>query len=159
MFKTRKGFLLLYATIWALVLISPYFRYMQDISPNGWTRMIGDWTNLFLLLLLFLINLFVLVPRLLFNDKRSQYFVIVTSMIFVVAIISLFVHPVGPPHQPGMGIPPPELQPARPYDLQSLLGTILNNLITALLIIGSSTALELEYKWRSEQKLRKDAEK
>ena len=121
--------------------------------------MIGDWTNLFLLLLLFLINLFVLVPRLLFNDKRSQYFIIVGSMIFAVAVVGLIIHPVGPPQPPGMGIAPIDIQPAQPYDLKSLLGTILNNLITALLIIGSSTAIELEYKWRSEQKLRKDAEK
>lgn len=159
MFKTRKGFLLLYTIIWVLVLISPYLRYMQDISANGRERMIGDWTNLFLLLLLFLINLFVLVPRLLFNDKRSQYFVIVATLIFAVAFISLVIHPIGPPQPRGMGNPPGEIQTARPFDLQSLLGAILNNLITALLIIGSSTAIELEYKWRSEQKLRKDAEK
>lgn len=159
MFKTRKAFLLLYAIIWALVLISPYFRYMQDFSPNGWNRMIGDWTSLFLLLLLFLINLFALVPRLLFNDKRSQYFVIVGAMLIAVAVISLFIHPVGPPQPPGMGNPPGEIRPERPFELLPLLGTILNNLITALLIIGSSTALELEYKWRSEQKLRKDEEK
>ncbi len=159
MFKTRKGFLLLYAIIWLLVLISPYLRYMQDVSANGWSRMIGDWTNLFLLLLLFLINLFVLVPRLLFNDKRSQYFVLVTAMIIAVAFIGLILHPTGPPQPPGMRIPPPDIQPGRPFDLQSMLGTILNNLITAILIIGSSTAIELEYKWRNEQKLRKDAEK
>jgi sensor histidine kinase YesM len=132
---------------------------MQEIGANGWNRMIGDWTNLFLLLLLFLINLFVLVPRLLFNDKRSQYFVIVSVMIFAVALISLFIHPIGPPQHPGMGIPPQDIQSVRPLNLQSLLGTILNNLITAFLIIGSSTALELEYKWRNEQKLRRDEER
>jgi sensor histidine kinase YesM len=159
MFKTKKAFLLLYAIIWILVLISPYLRYMQDISPNGWNRMIGDWTNLALLLLLFLINLFVLVPRLLINDKRSQYFFIVTAMIFALAVISLFIHPIGPPQNPGMRIPPPEIQLDKTYNLVPLLGTILNNVISALLIIGSSTAIELEYKWRSEQKLRKDVEK
>ncbi|MEI6750318.1 MAG: histidine kinase [Bacteroidota bacterium] len=159
MFKTKKAFLLLYAIIWVLVLISPYFRYMQDSSPNGWNRMIGDLTNLFLLLLLFLINLLVLVPRLLLNDKRSQYFVIVTAMIFAVAVVSFIVHPTGPPQPPGMGIPSPGIQSDKTYNLLPFLGTILNNLITAFLIIGSSTALELEYKWRTEQKLRKDAEK
>jgi hypothetical protein len=159
MFKSRKGFLLLYAIIWVFVLISPYFRFMQDIGPNGWNRMIGDWTNLFLLLLLFLINLFVLVPRLLFNDKRSQYFFIVTVMICAVTVISLIIHPIGPPQPSGMGMPPPESQSDNTYNLLPFLGTILNNLISALLIIGSSTAFELEYKWRSEQQLRKDAEK
>ncbi len=159
MFKTKKSFLLLYAVIWVLVLISPYFRYIQDISPNGWNRMIGDLTNLFLLLLLFLINLLVLVPRLLFNDKRSQYFSIVTAMIFAIAVVSFIIHPTGPPQPPGMGIPPPDIQSDQTHNLLPFLGTILNNLITAFLIIGSSTALELEYKWRSEQKLRKDVEK
>jgi len=161
MFKTRKWFLLLYAVIWVLVLISPYLRYIQDIGPNSWNRMIGDWTNLFLLLLAFLVNLFVLLPKLLFNNKRSQYLIIVIVMIFVVAIINLLIHPVsGPPPHSGMGISPVDIQAGRPStDLKSLLGVILNNLITALLIIGSSTALELEYKWLSEQKLRKDAEK
>ena len=144
MFKTRKAFLLLYAIIWVLVLLSPYFRYMQDISPNGWNRMIGDWTNLFLLLLLFLINLFVLLPRLLFNDKRTQYFVIVGALIFAVAVISLIIHPVGPPRSQGIGFSPEDMQRERPLDLLPLLGTILTNLIAALLIIGSSTALELE---------------
>jgi hypothetical protein len=161
MIKTRKWFLLLYAVIWVLVLISPYLRYIQDIGPNSWNRMIGDWTILFLLLLVFLINLFVLLPKLLLNNKRSQYLIIVIVMICAVAIISLLIRPVsGPPPHSGMGFPPPDIQTGRPpIDLQSLLGMLLNNLITALLIIGSSTALELEYKWVSEQKLRKDAEK
>ena len=159
MFKTRKGFLLLYAAIWILVLISPYLRYLQDISPNGMNRMIGDWTNLSLLFLVFLVNLFVLVPKFLFNNKRSQYALIVLVMISVVAVVNIFIHPVaGPPPHPGMGDHPSYL-PNPPSDLQSLLGSILNNLITALLIIGSSTALELEYKWMNEQKLRKESEK
>jgi hypothetical protein len=159
MFKTRKGFLLLYAAIWVLVLISPYLRYLQDISPNGWNRMVGDWTNLSLLLMVFLVNLFILVPKFLFNNKRSQYAIIVIVMISVVAVVNIILHPnMGPPPHPDMGNHPLYL-PNPPSDIQSLLGTILNNLITALLIIGSSTALELEYKWLNEQKLRKESEK
>ena len=160
MFKTRKVFLLLYTVIWVLVLISPYLRYMQDIGPNGWNRMIGDWTNLFLLLFVFLINLFVLVPRLLLNNKRTQYLIVVIVMIFIVAVTNIIIHPFpGPPPHPGTVVQPPDFQAERPFDLQSVLGSFLNNLVTALLIIGSSTALELEYKWVGEQKLRKDAEK
>ena len=160
MFKTRKAFLILYTVIWVLVLISPYLRYMQDISPNSWNRVIGDWTNLFLLLFVFLINLFVLVPRLLLRNKRTQYLIVVIAMIFIVAVTNLIIHPFsGPPPHPGTMVQPPDFQTERPFDLQSLLGSFLNNLITALLIIGSSTTLELEYKWVIEQKLRKDAEK
>jgi LytS/YehU family sensor histidine kinase len=57
--------------------------------------------------------------------------------------------------------------PDRPYDFNndapfkqfSLIGTVFNNLITSILIIGSSTAFELFYKWLTEEKLRKDIEK
>ena len=94
MFKTRKWFLLLYAAIWILVLISPYLRYLQDLGPNGRNRMIGDWTNLSLLFLVFLLNLFVLVPKFLFNNKRSQYAAIVIVMISVVAVVNLILHPI-----------------------------------------------------------------
>ena len=159
MFKSRKGFLLIYSIIWILVLISPYLRYLQDISPNGQNRMMGDWTNLSLLFLVFLVNLFVLVPKFLFNDKRSQYAIIVIVMISVVAIVNIILHPnMGLPQQQGLDNLPPNI-PGPPSDFQSLLGSILNNLITALLIIGSSTALELEYKWMVEQRLRKESEK
>ena len=160
MFKSRKGLLLLYVTIWLLVLISPYLRFMQDASANGLNRLIGDYTNLCLLLLVFLVNLFVLMPKLLFNNKRSQYAIIVVVMIILVAGVNVILHPpVMPPPHPGMELQPPEFRMDRPFDFQSLLGTILNNLITALLITGSTTAIELEYKWLNEQKLRKDAEK
>ena len=160
MFKTRKVFLLLYAIIWVLVLISPYLRYIQDIGPNSWNRMIGDWTNLGLLFFVFLVNLFILVPKLLLNGKRSQYAVIVIVMIVVAAVVNVILHPPNmPPPYPGMNIQPHEFQLDRPFGFIPVLGSVLNNLITALLIIGSSTALELEYKWLSEQKLRKDAEK
>ena len=160
MFKTRKVFLLLYAIIWVLVLISPYLRYIQDIGPNSWNRMIGDWTNLGFLFLLFLVNLLVLLPKLLLNGKRSQYAVIVIVIIVVGAVVNAILHPpMMPPSHPGMDIQPLGFQPDRPMGFIPVLGSVLNNLITALLIIGSSTALELEYKWLSEQKLRKDAEK
>ena len=122
--------------------------------------MIGDWTNLSLLFLVFLLNLFVLVPKFLFNNKRSQYTVIVIVMISVVAVVNITLHPVmGRPPHPEMVNPRPDFPQNPPMNLQSIMGAILNTLIAALLIIGSSTALELEYKWRSEQKLRKDAEK
>lgn len=160
MFKTKKWYLLLYAVLWILVLISPWLRYLQDISPNGRNRMIGDWTNLSMLFLVFLLNLFVLVPKFLLTNKRSQYTIIVIVMISVVALVNIPLHPgMGIPPHPEMGNPDQDYLKNPPFNLQSILGGILNNLIAALLIIGSSTALELEYKWRSEEKLRKDAEK
>ncbi len=125
MFKTRKVFLLLYAIIWVLVLISPYLRYIQDIGPNSWNRMIGDWTNLGFLFLLFLVNLLVLVPKLLLNGKRSQYAVILIVMIAVGAVVNAILHPpMMPPSHPGMDIQPLELQSHRLFGLIPFLGSV-----------------------------------
>ena len=148
----KNKFLLFYAIIWILVFLGPYLRSISDTDLNSWTRMIGDWANLFLLLAVFIVNLWILVPKLLFNNKRSQYAVIVIVMIILISAVDIFIHQGNaPPHNPTM-------RPENPFAIHAILGTIFNNLLTAILIIGSSTALELFAKWNSEQKIRKEIE-
>ncbi|MEI6753400.1 MAG: histidine kinase [Paludibacter sp.] len=151
--KTYKNkILLFYAIIWLLVFIAPFLRNMDNTDPAGLTKMIGDLTNLLLLFLVFLINLVILVPKLLFNNKRSQYAVIVIVMILTVSFIDIFIHQGNrPPGSPGM-------HPENLYAIHAILGAIFNNLLTAILIIGSSTAFELFAKWTSEQEIRKEIE-
>ena len=151
--KTNKNTIhLFYAFIWLMVFIGPYLRNMDNIDPNGWVRMIGDYTNLLLLLLVFIINLKVLVPKLLFNNKRTQYAVVVIVMILLVCAIDIIIH------QGNVPLKHPANQSGSPFAMHSILGTIFNNLLTAMLIIGSSTAFELFAKWNAELKIRKEVE-
>ena len=152
--KTYKNKLLLfYAIIWALVFMGPYLRSLDNTDPNGLNRMIGDWINLFLLFLVFVVNLWVLVPKLLFKDRQSHYFVVVIVMILAISGLDIVMHGGNAPqHNPAM-------QAANPFAIHSLLGGIFNNLLLSLLIIGSSTAMELFAKWTSEQEIRKEIEK
>ena len=151
--KTYKNkILLFYAIIWLFVFIGPYLKNMDYNDPNGWSRLIGDWTNLLILFLVFLINLVVLVPKLLFNNKRSQYAAIVIVMILFVSVIDIFIHQGNMPHDNHT------ILPENPFAIHSILGGIFNNLLTAILIIGSSTAFELFAKWTSEEKIRKEVE-
>ncbi len=151
--KTNKNTIhLFYAFIWLMVFIGPYLRNMDNIDPNGWVRMIGDYTNLLLLLLVFIINLKVLVPKLLFNNKRTQYAVVVIVMILLVCAIDIIIH------QGNVPLKHPANQSGSPFTMHSILGTIFNNLLTAMLIIGSSTAFELFAKWNAELKIRKEVE-
>jgi len=151
--KTNKNTIhLIYAIIWLLVFIGPYLRNMDNIDPNGWVRMIGDWTNLLLLLLVFISNLKVLVPKLLFNNKRTQYAVVVIVMILLVCAIDIIIH------QGNRPLGNQGMHPEHPFAFHSVLGAIFNNLLTAILIIGSSTAFELFAKWNAELKIRKEVE-
>ena len=151
--KTFKNkFLFFYAIIWILVFLGPFLRNMDNNDPNGLTRMIGDLTNLSILFLVFLINLGVLVPKLLFNNKRTQYAVIVIVMIILISAVDIIIHQGNAPsHNPTM-------RPQNPFAIHAILGAIFNNLLTAILIIGSSTAFELFAKWTAEQEIRKEIE-
>jgi sensor histidine kinase YesM len=148
----KNKFLLFYAIIWVLVFLGPYLRSIGDTDPNSWIRMIGDWTNLSLLFIVFLINLLVLVPKLLFKNKRTHYVLIVSALILIISVMDIIILQGNRPSgSPGM-------HPDQPFAIHAILGTIFNNLLTAILIIGSSTAFELFAKWNAEQKIRKEIE-
>ena len=151
--KTLKNkFLLFYAIIWILVFLGPYLRSIGDTDPTGWMRMIGDWAKLSLLFIVFLINLLVLVPKLLFKNKRTRYVLIVSALILTISVIDIIIHQGNGPNQSLV------IQNNNPFAMHSLIGAIFNNLVIAVLIIGSSTAFELFAKWNSEQKIRKEIE-
>jgi len=154
MFKTKKGFLILYSIIWALVFMAAYIRGMQDLSEMRWDTVFGDWAHLFFFFIVFLVNIYILVPKLLFNNKRTFYFISVAISILVVTFIDIVIHSL---------VFPTEIQGNFRQDSlftpHALLPTFFMNLITGILIIGTGTAFELQYKWLSEEKRRKDIEK
>jgi len=149
--SSKRRFRILFGIIWVLVFIAPFLRGMQDFDVMRWNRIIGDWIHLFFYFIVFLANFYFFVPKLLFNDRRTYYFSTVSIAILVVTILDILV--LGSlmpsePHQLGLSFAP-----------HSLLGNFFNNLITGILIIGTSTAFELEEKWLNAEKLRKDIEK
>lgn len=159
MFKINKKFYLLYFLIWALVFLGPYLKNMHNIDPFVMKRMIGEWTFLFILFLVFLINLFVLVPKFLFNEKRTKYIIMLSITIFAGIIMDVILHQWVVPIEIEIAPNPYVYNNKAPFEQFSLIGTFFNNLIISFLIIGSSTAFELFYKWLNEEKLRKDIEK
>jgi len=154
MLNKRNWFLILSCVIWALVFLGPYLRNINDMNEMARTRMIGEWVFLSIFFILFLVNIFLLVPRLLFNGKQSQYATIVVVILIIVTAIDIIIHQgLRPPNGPGIGNHVNDVRQG------SLLGTLLNNIITGILIIGTGTAFKLHEKWGNEEKLRKDAEK
>ena len=160
MFKTKKYIHLLYLLIWVLVFLGPFLKNMQHIDPLAMNRMMGEWIFLFIIFLVFLINLYVLVPKFLFNDKRLRYVLVLSVAIFAGIIADVILHQwVVPREIINISDRNYDYNNNTPFAQFSLIGTVFNNLIISFLIIGSSTAFELFYKWLNEEKIRKDLEK
>lgn len=156
----KKKFLFVYGIIWILVFSGPYLRNMHDLNAMNFSKIIGDWLNLALFFIVFVLNLYFLIPKLLIKNKRTKYVIVVSFIILLAAIIDIPLHQILTPNRPPAldGLQPPNVS-GNPFAQFSLIGTLFNNLITAILIIGSSTAIELGYRWLNEEKLRKDIEK
>lgn len=160
MLKTKRSIHLLYFLIWFLVFLGPYLKNLQHTDPLAMKRMVGEWIFLAVLLVVFLINLYILVPKLLFNNKRSKYGLILGITILAGIFVDVILHQLFVSHEIA-NIPDHlyDFNNEAPFAQFSLVGTVFNNLIVSVLIIGSSTAFELLYKWLDAEKIRKDLEK
>jgi hypothetical protein len=158
---SRKIEILIYVLIWALVFSVPYFSERGSGHLN-WNTMAGHWVNLSGYLIIFLVNVYFLVPRLLLKKRYLHYFI----SIFVLIIIGIAINMIARSAffsfaDPGINFSPDGL---RQPDLNSPnpkppFMAFADNLIICILIVGAGTTIKLMSKWLSEESLRKDAEK
>ncbi|MEI6886599.1 MAG: histidine kinase, partial [Bacteroidota bacterium] len=159
--SSRKIEVLLYVLIWALVFSVPYFSERGSGHPN-WNNMVGHWVNLSGFLIIFLANVYILVPRLLLKKRYLNYFVLIAVLILLVIAAKIIIHPAFLQNvDPGMNFSTDRL---RPPDLNAPESkppfmVFADNLIICILIVGAGTTIKLMGKWLSEERLRMDAEK
>jgi len=155
--NSRKIEILLYILIWALVFSVPYFSERSSGHIN-WNEVARNWTHMLGYLVVFLINVFVLVPRLLMKKRYLYYFVSVSALVlFIIAIPLLMqpgIQPYSGPTNDGLRTPGINTPMQKPP-----LMVFADNLIICILLLGAGTAISMMKKWLSEEKLRKDAEK
>jgi LytS/YehU family sensor histidine kinase len=128
------------------------------------------------MLIIFLINAYLLVPRFLFQKKYLAYIITGLLAILVIAGMSIFVQvfinppPMSmPPMNLGPGMPPMELGAGMPAPIgfkptnlpepRSLSMIFITNLILSLLVVGAGTAIKMVSQWLREESRREDAEK
>ena len=167
---------IVFTIVWLAIFSIPYLQ-QQSTNTIFWDKILTEWVKIGSLFLLFLINIVILVPRLLFTKKYLRYTLIAILMVIIVNFGSVSLlhyviapEPVSMPKMElGPGMPPMELgskmpppmgfraptQPLRP----SLALHFINNFLLALLVMGASIAFKMMSKWLSEENLRKDAEK
>jgi|APCry1669188910_1035180.scaffolds.fasta_scaffold00240_6 Histidine kinase/GHKL domain len=159
--NSRKIESLFYVLVWALVFSVPFFSERRSGQLN-WNNMAGHWVNLCGYLIVFLTNVYLLVPRLLLKKRYLNYFVLIMILILLVVAVNIIVHPVFSHNAgPGMnvshyGFSPPDLNSPNP---KPPFMVFFDTLIMCILTVGAGTTIKLMSKWLSEEKLRKDVEK
>ncbi|MEI6061800.1 MAG: histidine kinase [Bacteroidota bacterium] len=152
---------LLYLLVWTFVYSVPYFSERSSGHIN-WHGVIKNWNHVTGFLVVFLVNVYILVPRFLLKKRYTNYFVLVTTLLALVIAVNM-ISELGFPHHPGSVIEPyhdgsmlPALNaPMRKPPIMAFA----DNLIICILLVGAGTTIKLMSKWLNEEKLRKDAEK
>ena len=158
--NSRKIETVVFGVLWLLVFSVPFFS-AREFSTLQWDRIIREWVHLGAFLFIFLINIYFLVPRLLFRNKYLLY-CMGTIIVILLVVGPMQVSEAGFMPHPGTSIPASTIGPDAgvPYQQNKPPHMVLiDNMIIAILVIGAGTASKLVTKWLEEEKLRKDIEK
>jgi hypothetical protein len=159
--NSRKIEILIYVLIWALVFSVPYFSERGSGHLN-WNNIAGHWVALSGYLIVFLVNVFILVPHLLLKKRYLNYFLLTTVLILLVIAVNIIIPPAFMQNAgQGMDVPPDGFRPPDPNSPNSkpFFMVFFDTLIMCILTVGTGTTIKLMAKWLSEERLRKDAEK
>ncbi len=90
--KSRKYEIIVYATIWLLVIVLPLFNEVMREASGGdfsWPSIIRWWQGLIPFMVVFCVNTFILFPKLLLKNKVKGYFVLLALMVAVFVAFQL----------------------------------------------------------------------
>lgn len=155
---------LIIIAFWALLFASPllFGRFENEID---WFHIFRVWLNYVPLLVVFLINRYVLLPRLFFNGKRVHYFISTAILIGVFTLGMFFFHTnnkkqeklLPPPtriESSGFQHPQPsefsmrERPPMQPIkNKPDSIPPFANFLILSILLVGFDAGLQISMRW------------
>ncbi len=165
---------LLFGIIWIGIFSIPFFNQWGYASLD-WDKLLSEWLRIFGFFMVFLINIFLLIPKYLITKKYKTYILSAISMIIIISVAGLFLNSLlfpaplmMPPMNLGSGIPmelssgmpaPMGFKPERVTDYNSMSLVIVANLIISFLVVGSSTTFKVIGQWLISDDRRKDLEK
>ncbi len=162
--------------IWFIILVIPYFQN-RIYGVVIWGKVFDDWIVITAFFSLFLLNIYLFVPRLLFLKKYFTYsaVVLLASALIVCAVMwiqkdfgsrnqaempPMEIGPGLPPMELGSTMPPPEGFRPVPETKQKTANRIFfDYMIIALLAAGAGTTEKTFIRWINEESRRKDIEK
>ncbi len=165
-----------FAMVWLGIFSIPFFQN-RIFNIIDWSKVLGEWIRIFSFLVIFLLNTYIFVPKLLFKKKYLSYSLITLSaVILIIGIIigiQLLITPPQPLSMPrmdlGPGMPPMELGRKMPPPMgfrapeqpesKSIFMTFTDNLIISILVVAAGTSFKMMTQWLNEEDRRKDLEK
>jgi hypothetical protein len=161
--------ILVIISFWILLFVSPLLMRHSDGVTN-WNPVFKIWKEHSILLFLFLLNRFVLLPYLFFRKRRVLY-IISVSILISVAVAGMYLFNKQPAMQnerrpPANSIrdnrpPRPENNRSRPSDSSrpEPVPAYVNLLILSVLVFGFDTGLKITSKWVYSEQQRMSLEK
>ena len=147
----------LYVAVLVIALSIPFLTGM--FARDGWISVLRDWSLLSLFVIVFLINNYLLVPRLLFREKYLYYFSVCILLVILVAWLSTYLfeltHPWRPPFEAMHGDSPfheekffpgkakPHMPPPHRFFNFGIA-------IVSFLLIGFNTGVKSFVRWNEE---------
>ncbi|MEI6556618.1 MAG: histidine kinase [Paludibacter sp.] len=165
-----------FALIWIGIFSIPFFQNRM-FNLIDWSRVFNEWMRIFSYLIIFLLNIYIFVPRILFKKKYVSYISITLAVVIGIIGIVIVIQTVLMPQQPlsmprmdlGPGMPPMELGSKMPPPMgfrapqqpesKSVFMLFTDNLIISILIIAAGTSFKMLLQWLNEENRRKDMEK
>jgi len=160
--KNKKGEILVYAVIWLIVLLMPFFLSYNSGNTN-WRKIIHEWIRISPFLLVFLVHNFLLFP-VFFKDRKYFFYTLTTlllsmgaSILIVILGREIFSLPLPESMQnlPGMPGLEPHQNP-RPRTKESIF---LDNVLISILVVGFNAAIKLTIKSQEQEQKNKELEK
>lgn len=168
--------IIVYLIIWLTVFSVPFFQN-RIYGLVAWDNVIQEWIKISSFLLIFIINVYLFIPRFLFKNKYRTYVISTLLLITLVVTLGIWLQTEMtarsalkmPPMELGPGMPPMELSSSMPAPMgynvsevttqKSVYLIIVDYVLISLLIVGAGTTFKIVSRWLNEESRRKDLEK
>lgn len=167
--RFKKTEILVYSLIWLTVYLVPFF-HDRVFGSVVWEKLWADWAMVTGYMLMFLLNVYLLVPYLLFKKRYLLFSAVIilfsASMVIMTLDMGQRMNPPKaaemPPMEIGPGMPPMELGHGMPATIgfkpnsdqvgKSTLWTFLEYFLISILILAGSTSYKLFLRWVNEER-------
>ncbi|MEI8086038.1 MAG: histidine kinase [Paludibacter sp.] len=164
---------IVFVFIWVGIFSGPFFQYRNNFIVD-WGKVSAEWIRMLAFLIIFVLNAYYLVPKLLFQKKYLNYIVFTLLVILLVIAVNIALHFILIPPEP-LSMPPMNLGPAMELgskmpapmgyrtpllpEQKSIFMIFADDLLIAILVVAAGTTVKMLSQWLNEEGRRKDVEK
>lgn len=135
--------------VWILIFAMPVM--FGDLKEGiNWNHIYKIWIEYTFVFILFLLNRFILLPKLFFKEKKVTFFLVLIGS-FILLVVGSYYFGANSHFSPQEEIPPfgnqPMPFPPLPQMRPDFIPPFANLLILAILIVGFDTGLIISVKW------------